>query len=950
MLQQRLQLIVCLEFWLEKKRSPILFRHDTVATRIENHMKRTVRTFWPWLGFLLLICLFLGPALVPGKVLLPLDVVTQVWPPWQQPNQIVEVHNPLITDVVDYIFPLKAFVAEQVKLGKLPLWNPYVLAGYPLTYNTQAGLFYPLSLFYYLLAPVTAVDGVIFAQLFLGAAFMFAYLRQLKLRRIAAWVGTAVFLFNGMMIVWLEWQVVHAAVIWLPLQLLFLERIGQKWATLLSRTEVESSFWLTAPEAVAAGVAFAIPWLGGHWNWTLYGSMTAVLYMLWRWGPLFWTAVRAKKWRQGRLVAGTAVFVLGLGVALSLVQVLPAFNYLLRGHRDPFAFGDSLRLGLKASAVVALIPDFFGSPIDQNWWGQTNYNETAFYVGLLPLFLVIMAIWLRRDRMTGFFAAWGGLGLLWALGTPVYGLLYVLPVFNGLWPSRAMTVLLFCTAILSGLGLDALLVADVNWQHVRRTAVIVGSALLGIVAGFVWWYRPDLGVMRPELVWFGLSLLVCVTILWLGPERLRPAGFAAVAAGWIVLELFLLGHDYNTVGNVADLYPETETAVFLRSDPEPFRITTLPEGIAYPPNTALQARLQNMSGYEPAILQNIVNYVQAAEGSEAIYFERELMPLRGLDSPLIDAMNVKYVVTINDWYQELSMPGEAQPEVTQWVTLAADAPTSQPFSVPDAGLHRLDIPLQFSADAVGTITARIFSANGRQEFAHADWLADQPLEDGWASFYFSVFPSEWGRDFLLTLTFVGTGLAEVGGSSAGLAFRNYYLPRPQLVHESGKTRVYLNDGFFPRAYIVPTALPATNEAEALALVQQQADSLTELVVLETDGKEPPQWQTAVTSASEVAVTRYDLNEVVLEAVSDDAGFVVLADAYYPGWRATIDGEETPVYRANSVVRAVYVPEGSHTITFSFLPGDFVWGTAVSGLALLLAMGVATWGWVKNRSI
>jgi len=370
-------------------------------------MKRTIRTFWPWLGFLLLICLFLAPALLPGKVLLPLDVVVQAWPPWQQPNQVVAVHNPLITDVVDYIFPVKAFVAEQVKQGKLPLWNPYVLGGYPLTYNTQAGLFYPLSLFYYLLPATTAVDGVIFTQLFLGAIFMFAFLRQLRLRRVAAWVGTAVFLFNGMMIVWLEWQVVHAAVIWLPLQLLFIERIAQKWEALPEEQESGPEFWLTALDAVGAGVAFAIPWLGGHWNWTLYGSMTAVLYLLWRWGPFVW---RAKQWRRRRVVGGTAVLVLGLGVALSLIQVLPAFNYLLRGHRDAFTLSESLRLGLKSSAVVALVPDFFGNPINHNWWGQTNYNETTFYVGLLPLFLVVTAVWLRRDRITGFLLP----GVVWA--------------------------------------------------------------------------------------------------------------------------------------------------------------------------------------------------------------------------------------------------------------------------------------------------------------------------------------------------------------------------------------------------------------------------------------------------------------------------------------------------------------------------------------------------------
>src|SRR5690606_10733373 len=113
----------------------------------------------------------------------------------------------------------------SLKAGNLPLWNPYVLGGYPLTYNTQAGLWYPLSLFYYLLPAPTAVDLTIFTQLALGGLFMFAYLRQLRLHPAAALLGSLLFLFNGMMVAWLEWQVVHAGVIWLPLCLYAIERM-----------------------------------------------------------------------------------------------------------------------------------------------------------------------------------------------------------------------------------------------------------------------------------------------------------------------------------------------------------------------------------------------------------------------------------------------------------------------------------------------------------------------------------------------------------------------------------------------------------------------------------------------------------------------------------------------------------------------------------------------------
>jgi hypothetical protein len=243
---------------------------------------------------------------------------------------------------------------------------------------------------------------------------------------------------------------------------------------------------------------------------------------------------------------------------------------------------------------------------------------------------------------------------------------------------------------------------------------------------------------------------------------------------------------------------------------------------------------------------------------------------------------------------------------------------------------------------------RIFTADGGQELANARWEIGQPLNEGWASFYFGAFPSEWGREFLFMVTYGGKGEAAVGGANGEMAFRSYYLPRPQLVHEAGKTRVYRNEGHFPRAYVVGRALPAADAAEALTLAQT-AD-LRELVVLEAGNAPPPLWQTTVSPASQVRVSEYGPNRVTLQADLDDAGFVVLGDVHYPGWRATVDGQPTPLYRANSIVRAVYVPAGQHTLTFSFLPVDFVLGTAVSLFTLLLMGGLLFWSWRERRRL
>jgi uncharacterized membrane protein YfhO len=96
-------------------------------------------------------------------------------------------------------------------------------------------------------------------------------------------------------------------------------------------------------------------------------------------------------------------------------------------------------------------------------------------------------------------------------------------------------------------------------------------------------------------------------------------------------------------------------------------------------------------------------------------------------------------------------------------------------------------------------------------------------------------------------------------------------------------------------------------------------------------------------ASRADVTREDSRQIVIEAEAPEDGFLLLADTYYPGWTAQVDGTPTPLYRANLSVRGIRLPKGRHEVRFTFDPPGFWRGLGITLLSvsiLLLWAGAA----------
>jgi hypothetical protein len=108
------------------------------------------------------------------------------------------------------------------------------------------------------------------------------------------------------------------------------------------------------------------------------------------------------------------------------------------------------------------------------------------------------------------------------------------------------------------------------------------------------------------------------------------------------------------------------------------------------------------------------------------------------------------------------------------------------------------------------------------------------------------------------------------------------------------------------------------------------------------------------SLASIALVSNFNDEVNYTSKSNKQQFAVFSEVYYNlGWKAYIDGVETPIVKTNYVLRGLVIPAGQHAIKFEFKPGSIKNSIIAAGVAssivwLLLAV-IAFLGFKKMRN-
>jgi len=388
-------------------------------------------------------------------------------------------------DICYQFEPLKALLHESLRAGRLPLWSPYLMMGYPIAAEGQIGAFYPVALLIsWVLPSPGAINYIVAFHLLLAGIGMFLLARRLGVSAFGAWLAAVVFSFSGYFFAHIHHISLICAAAWVPLTLLFVERA-----------------WQADPirNGVLAALALAACALSGHPQTLFFSLLIVIFWTVWR------ALARSREVEAPRRAVTILAAVFGLGLGIAAVQLLLTADLSIAApHSGASGLAYVTAFSLVPKHLFGLVsPNWEGTPAFDTYVGLRYYWEYVLYIGLVPLGLAAVGGARRRGWALAGLAVCA-LALALARGNPLYQVLQFIPGFSYFRvPARYIFVFTFAASLLAAYGWET--IAGWRWLRRSRLLLVVGAAVAALTVADLISFDRTLAPLATERVYTSTS-------------------------------------------------------------------------------------------------------------------------------------------------------------------------------------------------------------------------------------------------------------------------------------------------------------------------------------------------------------------------------------------------------------------------------------------------------------
>ncbi len=531
-------------------------------------------------------------------------------------------HNTLLGDQTGQFYPFLFFAREQIRNGYLPLWNPYIMMGESFIADAQSAVLYPINFVFYTFPFKDAFAISAFIRLFIAGFGMFLFADAIGIEFLGALFAAISFMLCAFNIVWLNHPLANVSV--------FLPWLFLLACKFIKTGRLRYAGWLS----IITGVQF----LGGHPETSAHILFAAMIYII---------TLLVFQYKDKRPLSEVAKkfslimisFALGFMIASPMLlpflsELLKSATWGLRGNSNTFS------LSLKILPVF-MAPQFYGSPVYNNYWGPANFNDQSGYVGIAALILAIIAIIYRRYRSRDVlffsFLALGSLLIVFAI-PPFFQMFTALPFFSHMANQRLILIYQFSIIMLSGIGIDIIQKWAVKELPVVKQKIkskgqiqqnkeqkqqavgfkslifiitIIAISLLALEIFFIIYLHPHKGLQDFETTIYISSMISLVFIglftaimYFIGSMDLKKALIAIIGLQFI--DLFVLGYNYNPQINKDWIFPSIPLLSNLRTNLDNYRFTSL--GPTFLPNNLMVYGIADIRGYDFPVNKRYNNF------------------------------------------------------------------------------------------------------------------------------------------------------------------------------------------------------------------------------------------------------------------------------------------------------------------------------------------------------